>query len=72
MRTTSSDLRYLSDPDSPEFQSAMRNTCEICDAKPGRPCWNTIDDAAPLPGRLIHHARLMPKGDKKSRTVRLE
>lgn len=59
------DLAWMSDPDDPRYQRAMKHTCEICDAKPNRPCWNTIDDAAPLPGRLIHYARLLPKGKGK-------
>jgi hypothetical protein len=58
-------LEWLSDVDHPKFKRAMKNTCEVCDAKPGRPCWNTIDDEAPLPGRLIHHARTQPKGKSK-------
>ncbi len=60
-----SALEWLSDPDDPRFQAAMRNTCEICDAKPRRPCWNTINTADPLPNRLIHHARTHPKGKAK-------
>jgi hypothetical protein len=58
-------LSFLSAPNDPRFQRAMRNTCEVCDAKRGRPCWNTIDSEAPLPGRLIHHARTRPKGQGK-------
>lgn len=59
------DLAWMSDPEDPRFKQAMKNICEVCDAKRGRPCWNTIDDAAPLPGRLIHYARLLPKGQGK-------
>lgn len=53
------NVAYLSDPTDPKFRQAMKRKCELCGAKPGRPCWNTIDDAAPLPGRLIHHARVI-------------
>jgi hypothetical protein len=51
-------LAYLSDPTDPHYVEAMRHRCEVCDAKPGRPCWNTIDSEAPLPNRLLHHGRL--------------
>jgi hypothetical protein len=63
--TTVDTLEWLSDVDHPKFQQAMRNTCEVCGAKPQRPCWNTINSADPLPGRLIHHARTQPKGQSK-------
>jgi hypothetical protein len=43
----------------------MRHTCEICGAKPRRPCWNTIDSETPLPGRLIHLCRAEPKTPPK-------
>lgn len=58
-------LSFLTDPNDPRYQRAMKHTCEICGAKPTRPCWNTINSADPLPGRLIHHARLLPKGQGK-------
>lgn len=51
-------LFWCANPADPRFQAAMKKKCEICHAKPGRPCWNTVDDAAPLPGRLIHHGRI--------------
>ena len=56
-------LSYVSDPDSPHFQAAMQRKCEVCGAKKGRPCWNTIDSAAPLPNRLIHHGRMEIRHD---------
>lgn len=66
MTATDTDrLAYVNDPEHPLFKRAMGHTCEICEAKPKRPCWNTLDSAAPLPGRLIHHARIHPKGRGK-------
>jgi hypothetical protein len=56
---------WVSDPDDPRFKRAMRHTCEICGAKPRRPCWNTIDSETPLPGRLIHLCRAEPKTPPK-------
>lgn len=51
-------LCWLSNPNHPRFQAAMKNTCIICHAKPKDPCQNTIDPDAPLPGRLIHTGRI--------------
>ena len=44
-----SDVAWVSNPDDPRYQRAMKHTCEICDAKPGRPCWNTIDTPTHYP-----------------------
>lgn len=54
----SDPLWWAADPNHPRLKAAMKKPCEICHAKPGRPCWNTINDAAPLPGRLIHIGRI--------------
>lgn len=35
----------------------MTERCEICAAKPGEPCHNTISPGQPLPGRTLHYAR---------------
>lgn len=42
-----------------------RYRCEICGAKPGESCSNTINPAAPLPGRSEHLARVLPPGRTK-------
>lgn len=57
-------LSYLSDPDDPRFKLAMKHTCEVCGAKPTRPCWNTIDSEAPLPNRLLHIGRITQHNPK--------
>lgn len=51
-------ITWVSDPNDPHVIHAMKHRCEVCDAKPGRPCWNIIDANEPLPGRIIHFARL--------------
>ena len=62
-------LRYLSDPKDPRYKAAMKQTCEVCHARPNRPCWNTINSEAPLPDRLIHHARIPPEKVLTSATI---
>jgi hypothetical protein len=38
--------------------AALTRKCEVCKAKPGVDCTNTINPGAQLPGRLIHFARM--------------
>jgi hypothetical protein len=33
-------------------------SCEICKAKKGQPCHNTIEVGEPLPGRVFHDGRI--------------
>jgi hypothetical protein len=55
-------LDYLSNPEDPRFQAAMKHGCGLCGAKPNRPCWNIVAaDGAPLPHRLIHSYRIPPE-----------
>jgi hypothetical protein len=37
--------------------TALDVHCEVCHAKPGQPCTNTIRPGTPLPGRAHHWAR---------------
>ncbi len=37
-----------------------RYACEVCKAKPGQECSNTINPGRPLPGRGEHFARVLP------------
>jgi len=34
--------------------------CDVCKAKPGEACTNTLRPGAPLPGRSVHLARTNP------------
>lgn len=44
--------------DDPHVQRALTLRCEVCRAKPGADCVNTIDPAKPLPGgRIVHFGR---------------
>lgn len=40
----------------------LNHRCEVCKAKPGQPCVNTINPSLPLPGRGEHLARVLPPG----------
>ena len=51
----------LSNPDSPEVQQALAWTCDVCQAKRGELCRNTIRPDQPLPGRSVHYARLVDR-----------
>lgn len=46
--------------------------CEVCRAKPGQPCTNTIDPDQPLPGRGEHHARALEPDDTRRRRLARE
>ena len=48
---------WLSDPDDQRIQTALRWSCDICKAKAGDYCRNTVNPAQKLPGRLVHHGR---------------
>jgi hypothetical protein len=51
----------LANPNSIHVQNALTFRCQICGAKPGNYCKNTIKPKLPLPGgRLVHIARTQP------------
>lgn len=37
--------------------AALTRKCEVCKAKPGVDCTNTINAGGELPGRIVHYAR---------------
>lgn len=47
----------LGDRLSATVQGALTRKCEVCHAKPGDDCTNTINAALPLPNRVVHFAR---------------
>jgi hypothetical protein len=47
----------LADPDSLLVRDALTRRCEVCKAKPGRECTNTVTAQTELRGRLVHYAR---------------
>ncbi|GJJ22304.1 hypothetical protein MTY414_59770 [Mycolicibacterium mageritense] len=69
MTTTVASLAWLIDPDDTRIQAALTRSCDLCGAKKHQWCRNTINPNQPLPGRLVHHGRLIdrtrePKGDE--------
>jgi len=51
------DLTELLDPDSAVVTEALTRTCDLCKARKGCLCNNTIDPDEPIPYRLVHHGR---------------
>ncbi|MGV7585249.1 zinc finger domain-containing protein [Mycobacterium kansasii] len=47
----------LTNPDSPTVINALTHTCPLCHALKNQLCHNICTNG-PLPGRLIHHARI--------------
>ena len=45
--------------------AALEWSCDVCGAKPGVLCSNTIQPDKPLPGRRVHHARLIDRRAEK-------
>jgi hypothetical protein len=47
----------LGNPFSKIVKDALTRKCEVCRAKPGEHCTNTILNGHPLHGRIVHYAR---------------
>lgn len=47
----------LGNKDSWLVKEALGRRCEVCRAKPGEECTNTMLNGVPLSGRLVHFAR---------------
>lgn len=47
----------LTNPDDPAVTEALTRTCDICKAKIGHLCTNSIRPNVPLPGRIVHIGR---------------
>lgn len=56
-------LAGIDNPDSPLVARALAWSCE-CGAKTGELCRNTIRKGEPLPGRVVHYARLVDRRRK--------
>jgi hypothetical protein len=50
-------LAELTHRDSATVKDALTRRCEVCRAKPGEDCNNTLRPGVAMPGRLIHYAR---------------
>jgi len=49
--------KELNNRDSATVKAALNRKCEVCRAKPGEDCTNTIINGYPLSERLVHFAR---------------
>lgn len=39
---------------------SLKYRCQVCEAKPGQECRNTVKPGEPLPGRRFHLVRSCP------------
>lgn len=51
-------------PDDARVQAALAWTCDVCKARVKHMCTNTIRPQEPLPGRVVHFARLVDRRAK--------
>lgn len=54
-------VSVVSDPDDPRIQECLVWSCDVCAAPAGVMCVNTVRPGEPLPGRLMHSARLVDR-----------
>jgi hypothetical protein len=59
------DMEWLRDPTDERVQKALGWTCDLCQARVKHLCVNTIRPGEPLPGRVVHHARLVDRRRQK-------
>jgi hypothetical protein len=55
----------INNPGSVMVQTALQWSCDGCGAKAGALCHNHIHPG-PLPGRIVHYARLIDRRRKRS------
>jgi len=55
-------MGWIADTNDPRrVQAALGWTCDVCNAKAKHFCSNPIKPKTPLPGRVIHFARLIDR-----------
>jgi hypothetical protein len=55
----------MSDTNDRRVQAALGWTCDVCNAGIKHVCSNPIDPDKPLPGRVVHFARIVDRRRKK-------
>ena len=40
------------------MSAELEQSCEVCKARKGEPCMNTVTPGEPLPGRIFHVGRV--------------
>jgi hypothetical protein len=58
-------MPWIVDTDDTRVQAALGWTCDVCNARIKHLCSNTITPKTPLPGRLVHFARLIDRRKEK-------
>jgi hypothetical protein len=57
-------MPWIVDTDDTRVQAALGWTCDVCNARIKHLCSNTIK-TEPLPGRVVHFARLVDRRKEK-------
>ena len=58
-------MDWLMNPRDPRVQASLAWSCDVCKARVKHLCTNTIHADKPLPGRVVHFARLVERRVKK-------
>jgi len=58
-------MAWISDVDDSRVQVALGWTCDVCNARIKHLCSNPIKTTEPLPGRVVHFARLIDRRKEK-------
>jgi hypothetical protein len=58
-------MAWIKDADDIRVQVALGWTCDVCNARIKHLCSNPIKITEPLPGRVVHFARLVDRRKEK-------
>jgi hypothetical protein len=58
-------MPWIVDTDDTRVQAALGWTCDVCNARIKDLCSNPIKTTEPLPGRVVHFARLIDRRKEK-------
>jgi hypothetical protein len=58
-------MLWLTDPTDARIVAALSRTCDLCKARIGQLCTNTIQPKQKLPGRIVHLGRLVDRRKAK-------
>jgi hypothetical protein len=58
-------MEWIADTNDTRVQVALGWTCDVCNARVKHLCSNSIKTTEPLPGRVVHFARLVDRRKEK-------
>ena len=58
-------MGWIADTNDRRVQAALGWTCDVCNARIKHLCSNPIDPDKPLPGRVVHFARIVDRRREK-------